>query len=79
MLDLGHERQPRRGRLQDVQRGPDGSVPDRVDLRGDATGGGALDELLETLGLRVPDAAAQLGRERPVGLRFDVREQRCGP
>ena len=38
-----------------------------------------VDELAQLLGLGVPDAAPQLGRERPVGLGLDVGEQRGRP
>ena len=36
---------------------------------------GSLDELAQSLRGRVPDATPQVGRERPVGLGFDVGEQ----
>ena len=68
-----------RGRFERVERGPDRGVPDRVDLGRDPAGGGAVDEVAQRLGLGHPDAPATLGRERVVGLRFDVGEEGCRP
>ena len=79
VLDLGHERDARRRRLQGVEGGPHGRVADGMDLGRDAAGGCSFDELAETLGLGVPDAAPQLGRERTVRLGLDVGEERRGP
>ena len=73
VLDLGHERDARRRRLEGVERGPHRRVADGVDLRRDAAGGRSFDELAQALGLGVPDAAPQLGRERTVRARARCR------
>ena len=79
VLDAGHQRRRLRAGREDVERGPDRGIADRVDLRGDAAGRCAGDELGQLVGLGHPDAAAAVGRERPVRLGLDVGQERGGP
>ena len=79
MLDLGHERHRRGRRLERVERGPDRRVADPVDLGRDAAGGRALDALAQLAGLGDPHAPPALGRQRAIGFRLDVGQQRRRP